>query len=103
MEEIKIALVGYLSGKTSFLNRFFDGEFTCYTLPTITSDFKRKLIKLPNGEETKIKLIDTMGNERFRDVSSKYLNKSDGAILIYNITNKESFLSLPFWTEKIKL
>ena len=53
-------------------------------------------------ESFSISLFDTAGQERFRSITNNYILGSDGIILIYDITNKDSFLHVEKWLNDIK-
>ena len=78
-------------GKTSIILRYIDDRFSANYLSTIGIDSKIKKIKMPNGEQIKVKISDTAGQERFRSIASNYLKKANGILLVYDITCHESF------------
>ena len=98
---IKVCIVGDTgNGKTSLINKFVNDEF-CYDVSsTIGVDFKCKSIDI-NEQKIKIKIWDTAGQEKFGDIVKIFYRDSDGVILTYDMTNRESFLNLEKWLEKI--
>ena len=109
--EYKFALIGDSSvGKTSIFRKISTGNFSDENIATIGTD-KRTLnyteIEVNNkGKKEKksfeISLFDTAGQERFRALTKNYIKGSDGIILIYDITNKESFDHVENWLNDIK-
>lgn len=98
---LKIIVLGSSEvGKTSILQRYFHNEFKENLLSTIGIDFKTKFFKF-NGEKIKVNYTDTAGQEKFHAISVNYLKGTDGIILVYDITNKESFELLENWIESI--
>jgi len=89
-------------GKTSLIIKYVDNTFSLNYIQTLGMDFKIKMVKLQNSEEIRVKLTDTAGQERFGSLSSNYLKKANGIILIYDITNRESFEALNNWADEIK-
>ena len=89
-------------GKTSLITRYVDNKFRNYYLGTIGIDSQIKKIQLKNGEEIKVLITDTAGQERYRSIATNYINKANGILLIYDITNKESFDNIDNWAEQIK-
>lgn len=90
----KIILVGDTSvGKTAILQRYKSGMFVENTTPTVALEFCSKLVRLQ--DETKIKAIiwDTAGQEKYRSLVSQHYRKAFGALLVYDVTRKETFLS----------
>ena len=87
-------------GKSSFLNRYINDNFSKEFYSTIGVDFfVRHITK--NGYKIKLQLWDTAGQEKFRSISSSYYRGSDCIVLCYDITNRESFHSLSYWLDLI--
>ena len=86
--------------------RYNDDNSSNNFLSTIGIDCKFKKEKLKNGEEITVKISNTVGQEKFRSLATNFLKKSDGIILVYDITYKNSFDSLNKWlndiNEKVK-
>ena len=101
--KIKILTLGNGNvGKTSFIYKFAENYFETDTLSTTGIDNLVANIKMPNGKEYLVNFFDTSGQERFKLVSLTFLKKKDGIILMYDITKKSSFESIPSWMEQIK-
>lgn len=98
---IKIILLGNTQvGKSSIIERIYTNRFFDTTFSTIGSNFIEKSINI-NGENIKINLWDTAGQEKFRALSKIFVKNSKIVILVYDITSKESFIGLNFWREFI--
>ncbi len=98
---LKIIILGSSEvGKTSILNRYFNNEFTPSLLSTIGIDFKTKYFKF-DDEKIKFNFIDTAGQEKFRAISVNYLKGTNGVILVYDITNKQTFDLIQGWIDDI--
>ena len=96
--EAKIITLGdSMVGKTCLILRFIENLFTSNYLSTIGFDLKKKLIKLENNEKIKLLIYDTAGQERFKSLSRNYIKKADGIMVIYDITNKETFKNVENW------
>ena len=101
--DIKIITLGNTSvGKSSFILKYIENKFTINYITTLGLDFKQKKIKLKNGKEVRLRIFDTAGQERFRSVSVSFIKKADGVILIYDISNRESFDSIGEWIKNIR-
>ena len=99
----KILLLGDWSvGKTCFLMRYTENTFNDIHLSTIGVDFKLKIIKLDNGEEIKIQIWDTAGQDRYRTITKSYIRGAHGIILIYDVTSRKSFEGIQSWVKQIK-
>ena len=88
-------------GKTSFINRFNTGSFERDTLTTIGLDFVVKEMTLEDGTKVKVKIFDTAGQERFRNLTKNFYQKADGAILMYSETDEDSFNKIDGWLTKL--
>ena len=107
----KFALLGDSSvGKTSIFKKISTGEFFLENISTIGTEKKSieyNDIEIEiNGKTEKksflIELFDTAGQERYRSITKNYIKGSDGIILIYDITNKETFEHVEKWLTSIK-
>ena len=100
----KILVLGdTLVGKTKILMRYVDGKYNDLNRATIGVDFKTKNVKTRDGKSIKLKIWDTNGVERFRDIIKPCYKGTDGIILIYDVTNINSFNNLKNWLKDIKL
>ena len=70
-------------------------------ITTIGVDFKIRTVEI-NGEKVKLQIWDTAGQERFRTITQSYYRSANGAILAYDITKRDSFLSVPRWIEDVR-
>ena len=70
-------------------------------LSTIGIDFKTKFFKF-DGNKVKFNYIDTAGEEKFRAISVNYLKGTDGVILVFDLTNKETFDLIENWIKDIE-
>ncbi len=94
---LKILLIGSSGvGKSSISNQFVNNEFQESTLNTIGVDLKIKNIEY-NGFVYRCQLWDTAGHERFKSITSSYYRGADCAIVVFDLTNRESFNDLSFW------
>jgi small GTP-binding protein len=89
-------------GKTCLLLRYTDNKFIKNYLTTIGIDFKVKLISI-HGKSVKLKIWDTAGQERFRNITQQYYKGSDGIVLVYDVTDRESFEKISDWMKQITL
>lgn len=64
-------------------------------------DFKTKVVKI-DGVDYKLALWDTAGAERFRSLTPSFYRKSLGAILVYDVTNRESLAKLEIWFTELE-
>ncbi|TFK57114.1 ras-domain-containing protein [Heliocybe sulcata] len=84
------------TGKSCLLHQFTHNSFKDHSQHTIGVEFSSRTVKL--GEKRiKLQLWDTAGQERFRSVTRSYYRGAAGAILVYDITNRQSFQNLDRW------
>nr|XP_054589027.1 ras-related protein Rab-3B isoform X1 [Nothobranchius furzeri]XP_054589028.1 ras-related protein Rab-3B isoform X1 [Nothobranchius furzeri] len=87
----KLLIIGNSSvGKTSFLFRYADDSFSNSFVSTVGIDFKVKTV-YRNDKRIKMQIWDTAGQERYRTITTAYYRGAMGFILMYDITNEESF------------
>ena len=98
----KILLLGNSDvGKSSLILRYVDQVWSDTFVPTIGVDFKVKTLELQN-KQIKMQIWDTAGQERFRNVISSYFRGAHGILLIYDVTNRDSFKNLESWLIEIE-
>ncbi len=87
-------------GKSCLLNRFADDTYTEAYISTIGVDFKIRTLEL-DGKVIKLQIWDTAGQERFRTITSSYYRGAHGIMLVFDITNPESFANLNQWLKEV--
>lgn len=98
----KIVIGGNIGvGKSNLINRFVENEFDENFLPTIGIDLKIKQETIKNTK-IKIQFWDTAGQEKNLSVSKSYYKNSNGAILVYDLSNRESFRNLNYWLKEMQ-
>ena len=98
---LSLILVGDSTvGKTCFLNRYFKNQFKS-TISNIGIDKDIKFVKI-NGSIYKLTVWDTVGQERFRSLPKKYYQNADGVLLLFDVTNEETFTNVSNWMKDIK-
>ena len=100
-EKIQIILVGESGvGKTSLIRRYTNNIFNSNHLETIGIEFYNKEEKI-NNKIIQIKFWDTAGQEIFHSLTKNFYRKADGIIIVYDISNKESFERVQDWIKSI--
>ena len=93
-------------GKTCIFKKITSGVFNEKTISTIGIDRRTLTFIIKNSEgnvmEVDVQLWDTAGQERFRSITAGYYKASQGLLLMYDITKKESFDSIENWIKNIK-
>ena len=88
-------------GKSCLLIRFTDDTWSDSYVTTIGVDFKIKTLDV-EGKSVKLQIWDTAGQERFRNIISSYYRGAQGIMLVYDITDLESFQNLNSWLIEIE-
>lgn len=98
----KIVLLGNLAvGKTSIINQFMYGTFDHMHQPTIGIDFLSQTMYL-DDRTIRLQLWDTAGQERFRALIPSYIRDSSVAVIVYDVTNRQSFMDIDKWVEDVR-
>lgn len=96
-----IILVGdSFVGKSSFAARFMEGTFVKGLVSNCSIDFKTRSYKI-DGVNYTVNIWDTAGQERFRSITASYFRKADGIILMYDVTDRRSYLNVRNWMSTI--
>jgi len=102
LTSLKILIIGESGvGKSSLLLRFTDDQFDPELAATIGVDFKVKVIDI-DGNRVKLQIWDTAGQERFRTLTPSYYRGGQGAILVYDVTSRESFQKVEDWLNELE-
>ena len=98
----KFIIVGEAGvGKTNLVHRFAKGEFNSNYAITLGMDFLSSYIQV-DEKFFNLELWDTAGSEKFRSISKGYYQNSTCAIVVYDITDRKSFLSIRQWVDDCK-
>ena len=101
--EIKIITLGDSQvGKSSLIFRYIENKFSNNYITTMGFDIKNKQITLRDGTEAKLMIFDTAGQERFRSLAQNYIKKANCALLIYDISQRDTFENIEKWLGNIK-
>ena len=103
--KFKILLLGDSSvGRRSLFKKLTSGVFMENAIATIGVDRRSFNVEIEVTENEKkvkklvnISLVNTAGQDRFRTITKSYIKGSDGTILMYDLTNKESFAHVENW------
>ena len=98
----KVVLVGDAEvGKTSITTRFAYGTFTDGYISTLGVDFIVKSIPI-NNYVVKLQAWDTAGQERYAGVRPIYYRGARGALCVFDITRRQSFVNVEKWLKQIQ-
>lgn len=98
----KVVVIGDSAvGKTQLLSRFTRNEFCFDSKSTIGVEFQTRTVTI-QSKLIKAQIWDTAGQERFRAVTSAYYRGALGAMLVYDITKRQSFDHVARWVEELR-
>ncbi|KAJ0183876.1 hypothetical protein K1T71_000299 [Dendrolimus kikuchii] len=99
---LKVVLLGEgCVGKTSLLMRYIEDKFNDKHLTTLQATFLNKRLNI-NGKRINLSIWDTAGQEKFHALGPIYYRNSNGAILVYDITDEDSFGKVKNWVKELK-
>ncbi|CAH9121398.1 unnamed protein product, partial [Cuscuta epithymum] len=99
---IKIVLIGDSGvGKSNILSRFTRNEFCLESKSTIGVEFATRTLQV-EGKTVKAQIWDTAGQERYRAITSAYYRGAVGALLVYDITKKQTFDNVERWLRELR-
>ena len=102
LAKYKLVFLGDQSvGKTSIITRFMYDNFDRHYQATIGIDFLSKTMYLED-RTVRLQLWDTAGQERFRSLIPSYIRDSSVAVVVYDVTNRASFLNTTKWVEDVR-
>ena len=99
----KLILIGdSCVGKSNILLKYLKNQFNENSKTTIGVEFGTKNIII-NNKRIKIQIWDTAGQERYRSITSAYYKGAKGALIVYDITRKNTFDNIDKWITDLKL
>mmetsp|Transcript_23192 Transcript_23192/g.30287 ORF Transcript_23192/g.30287 Transcript_23192/m.30287 type:complete len:205 (+) Transcript_23192:193-807(+) len=99
---LKLLMLGDTGvGKTCLLLRYSNDMFKSMYITTIGIDYKSKFIEV-DSMKLRLQIWDTAGQERFRTITVSYFKGAHGIMLVYDITDRETFDNISHWITQIK-
>lgn len=100
--EVKVCIIGDTDvGKTSLSMRYCHGEFPENATPTIGASFLQRRVAV-DGTEISLQIWDTAGQERFRSMAPMYYRGAKAAIMVFDVTNEDTFHRVLSWLRDLK-
>jgi len=99
---IKVILIGDSGvGKTNIMSKFLKNQFMENSKATVGVEFGSKLF-IHENHKIKAQIWDTAGQEKYKAITGAYYKGSKGALVIYDITRKETFANIEKWVNDLK-
>ena len=101
-EKCQLLIIGDSTvGKTSILSRFANGTFNTNYLATVGLDNFTKDETI-DDKNVRIKIWDTAGQERYKALTKGFFRNAQGIMLVYDVTNTETYDNLKYWIQSLK-
>lgn len=79
-----------------------EDRFNSQHLSTLQASFVTRKVNLEDGRKAQLNIWDTAGQERFHALGPIYYRGSDGALLVYDITDQDSFQKVKSWVRELR-
>eukprot|EP00919_Chromeraceae_sp_WS-2016_P019934 GHVR01047362.1.p1 GENE.GHVR01047362.1~~GHVR01047362.1.p1 ORF type:complete len:208 (-),score=44.28 GHVR01047362.1:77-700(-) len=100
---VKIVMIGDATvGKTHLLSRYVKGTLPKAPAATVGVEFATRTVPLMTGGTIKAQIWDTAGQERYRAITAAHYRRAVGAVLVYDVTRKDTFDSLQNWLDELR-
>lgn len=98
----KVVLLGEgCVGKTSLVLRYVEDKFNSNHISTVQASFLNKKLNI-EGKPVNLSIWDTAGQEKFHALGPIYYRSSNGAVLVYDITDEDSFQRIKSWVKELR-
>ena len=103
-ESLKIVLIGEAGvGKTSIISQFIEKSFQEDIESSVGGSFSSKTLIVDDNQLLNLEIWDTAGQERYRSLTKMFYKEASSAVLVYDITRKDSFEQIKeFWINQVK-
>lgn len=99
----KVVIIGDSGvGKTAIMNRYLFDKFDAESMPTLGSSMKSREVEVPGEGSLKLTLWDTAGQEKFKSLTRMYFQDAEAALIVYDVTFRDSFENAKKWVEDLK-
>ncbi|XP_044270886.1 ras-related protein Rab-21 [Tribolium madens] len=98
----KVVLLGEgCVGKTSLVLRYVEDKFNTNHVTTVQASFLNKKLNI-DSKRINLAIWDTAGQEKFHALGPIYYRSSNGAVLVYDITDEDSFQKVKSWVKELR-
>ena len=97
-KKLKIILLGEVGvGKSSLINRYVNNKFNSFSRFSIGEDAKIKKVELDNTQAAELQIYDPENEEKLGKFTKNYFTDAHGALIVFDLTKKESFDKVKYW------
>ena len=102
-DAVKVILLGdAAAGKTKLVERFLVDDYRPYRLSTYALTLFNHEWETPEGKKVPITIWDTAGQEQFQQLHPSYFYKAHAAILVFDVTRKQTYKNLEQWYNELR-
>ena len=102
-KKLKVILLGEKDvGKTSLINRYVSNKFASFTQASFGDDIKQKKVEIDKTLTVDLAISDTTNEEKLGKITRNYYLDAHGAIIVFDLTNDNSFSKVKFWLDELK-
>jgi small GTP-binding protein len=103
MPKVKVVVVGVSGvGKTSISQRFVNNEYNSRSPATLGASFIERVFEYAPGRSYRLQIWDTAGQEKYRAIAKIYYKDAKVAVLVYDVTDELSFISMQEWANDVR-
>lgn len=100
---VKVVFIGDSGvGKSNILSRYCRDEYMLNSQSTVGVEFASKIVETDTNKKVKVQIWDTAGQERFKSVTNTYYYRSQGALVVFDITKHSSFENVNRWVNQLR-
>ena len=101
-KKLKIILLGEIGvGKSSLINRYINNKFSAFSQASIGDDTKTKKVEVDQNLRVDLLISDPTNEEKLGKFTKNYYLDAHGALIVYDLTNEQSFQKVRFWMEEL--
>ena len=101
-KKIKIIMLGEIGvGKSSIINRYVCNKFNNFEQAKIGPDIKSKKVEIDQYLTVELLINDSTNEEKLGKFTKNYYVDAHGALLVYDLTNQDSFKKLKYWLDEL--
>ena len=101
-KKLKIILLGEIGvGKSSLINRYINNKFSAFNQASIGDDVKSKKVDVDQNLRVELLISDPTNEEKLGKFTKNYYVDAHGALIVYDLSNEQSFQKVRFWMEEL--